>query len=68
MTESHRCPMCGEGELRSREGRLEQSGNTYLPTTIWGCTGCGYARWEAARGVSWRPVEEAPAAPLRAVA
>jgi len=65
MTESHRCPMCGEAELRCREGRLEQSGNTHLPTTIWSCSACGWARWEPARGVAWRADAQAP---LRAVA
>ena len=68
MTESHRCPMCAEGELRHRDGRLEQSGNTYLPTTIWSCPACGYARWDPARGVAWRATDAAPLAPLRAVA
>ncbi len=54
--------MCDGGEMVRREGRLEQSGNTYLPTTVSHCTLCGYARFEPAIGVRWKPdVEPAPA-------
>lgn len=54
MVESLHCPMCPDGELSRGEGRLDQSGETYLPTVVWGCTTCGYARYEPAVGASWR--------------
>ena len=54
MVERLHCPMCPDGELSRGEGRLDQSGETYLPTVVWGCTTCGYARYEAAVGATWR--------------
>jgi hypothetical protein len=55
--------MCSGGELVCREGRLEQSGETFLPTTTWSCGLCGYAVWEPALGVRWRSVADEPALP-----
>jgi len=46
-----------------REGRLEQCGDTYLPTTVWSCTRCGYAKFEPAMGVRWRSDAEPGPAP-----
>ena len=54
MVEIQHCPMCPDGELSRGEGRLDQSGETYLPTVIWDCTTCGYAHYEPAVGASWR--------------
>lgn len=64
MAEPRPCPMCRDGELVRREGRLEQSGDTYLPTTTWTCGLCGYAKWEPAMGVRWRSAADAPAEPV----
>ncbi len=58
MTERDLCPTCQAGNVRSREGRLEQSGYTYLPTTVWSCDVCGYARYEPALGTRWRPAAD----------
>lgn len=72
MTERAKCPMCGEGEVTRAEGCLDQSGTTYLPTTVWTCDVCGCARYEPAPAARWRPLEfaasGAPAAPERAAA
>ena len=73
MTERAKCPMCGEGEVTRAEGGLDQSGTTYLPTTVWTCDVCLCARYEpAAPAARWRPLEfaasGAPAAPERAAA
>ena len=54
MAENVRCPMCDDGVAVRGEGRLEQSGETWLPTTVWTCDRCGYARYEAALGAHWR--------------
>ena len=54
MAENVRCPMCDDGVAVRGEGRLEQSGDTWLPTTVWTCDRCGYARYEAALGAHWR--------------
>jgi hypothetical protein len=69
MTEGTRCPICQAGSIHRGEGRLDQSGGTYLPTTVWTCDVCGYARYESALGAAWRavavaPVEEAPPSPF----
>ena len=68
MSEPRTCPMCDGGEMVRREGRLEQSGETYLPTIVWSCEICGYTKFAPAVGVRWRSeVDEAPsAAPRRA--
>jgi predicted RNA-binding Zn-ribbon protein involved in translation (DUF1610 family) len=63
MTERAKCPMCAEGEVVRGEGRLEQSGDTYLATTVWVCDSCGFVRWEPALGARWRSSEERPAEP-----
>jgi hypothetical protein len=54
------CPVCHAGALARGEGKLEQSGDSYLPTVVWSCACCGYARFEPALGRRWRP-EHAPA-------
>jgi hypothetical protein len=56
------CPICNGGTLARGDGRLEQSGDSYLPTVVWSCGCCGYARFEPALSRKWRPAEElAPA-------
>lgn len=46
------CPSCKRYDLVKGEGRLDQSGEQYLPTTTWTCGGmyggCGYKYWERA--------------------
>lgn len=65
MIEGQRCSMCQAGEIRQSQGRLDQCGNTYLPTTVWTCDVCGFARYEAARDVPYRSSLPEPAvAPL----
>lgn len=64
MPENVHCPMCDQGVAVRGEGRLEQSGQTFLPTTVWTCDRCGYARYEAALGTQWR----ADAGPMRRAA
>ncbi len=58
------CPMCEDGVAVRAEGRLEQSGDTWLPTTVWTCDRCGWAHYDAARDTHWRddgpPVSPAP--------
>ncbi len=66
-----RCRVCGNGVVEPHAGRLEQSGETYLPTVVWSCATCGFSRFEAAVGVHWRSAEapaaeEAPVSPRRA--
>jgi len=51
------CPICHGGTLARGEGRLEQSGESYLPTVVWSCGRCGYARFESAAGKRWQPAE-----------
>jgi hypothetical protein len=48
------CPMCNGGTLARGDGRLEQSGDSHLPTVVWSCGRCGYARYEPAVGKRWR--------------
>jgi len=62
MPENVHCPMCDDGVAVRGEGRLEQSGDTWLPTTVWTCDRCGYARYEAALGARWR-AETEPGSP-----
>jgi len=58
------CPNCAHGVLSSREGKLDQCGNTYLPTILWTCDTCGLERYEPATGAHWRSVaQEATATP-----
>jgi len=51
-----RCPVCKNGDVRRHEGKLDQSGFTYLPTVVWSCDVCGYARYEAVRDARWLPL------------
>jgi hypothetical protein len=64
--------MCDAGDLARATGQLEQSGETFLPTTVSSCAICGYARFEPAVGAHWRadaaPAPLAPAAPARRAA
>lgn len=68
MSESVHCPMCDDGVAVRGEGRLEQSGDTWLPTTVWTCDRCGYTRWEAALGARWRADAEGEPSPLHRAA
>jgi len=52
------CPMCRSASLCPGQGRLDQSGDSYLPTAIWSCACCGYVRYEPAVGERWRPAAE----------
>lgn len=49
------CPMCRDGILEHREGRLDQSGDSYLPTSALRCPRCEYARFEPALRARWVP-------------
>jgi hypothetical protein len=49
------CPMCRAGILRREEARLDQSGDSYLPTVAWRCPRCEYARFEPAVHGRWVP-------------
>ncbi len=48
------CPMCRDGVLTASGGRLDQSGESYLPTVVWSCARCGYTRYEAAVHARWQ--------------
>ena len=56
MPEIRKCPMCSRGEVTKAEGRLDQSGATYLPTAVWTCHTCGYVRYDPATATRWRPL------------
>lgn len=56
------CPICHAGPLARGEGKLDQSGDSYLPTVVWSCGCCGYAHFEPALGRKWRAGEEEAAA------
>jgi hypothetical protein len=57
--------MCDGAEMMRREGRLEQSGETYLPTIVSSCPVCGYTKFAPAVGVRWKSeVDEAPVATM----
>jgi hypothetical protein len=60
MANTRECPICAAGEMVRREGRLDQCGDTYLPTTVSTCTLCGYAKFEPALGVRWKADTDAP--------
>ncbi len=65
------CPICHDGVLERIEGRLDQSGDSYLPTVVWRCPRCEYSRFEPAMRVRWRTAaaDETPApAPVPAQA
>lgn len=69
MPENVQCPMCADGVAVRGEGRLEQCGDTYLPTIVWTCRRCGYVRYEAAPGAIWRAeCEPEPPALIRRAA
>ena len=53
------CPMCHDGVLLRTEGKLDQSGDSYLPTDVWTCPRCGYSRFEPALNVHWRSALQA---------
>jgi hypothetical protein len=55
MTPQAKCPMCANGVLTRTDGKLDQSGETYLPTTAWACDVCGCVRYDAAKVAAWRP-------------
>jgi hypothetical protein len=57
MTRRAKCPMCTDGVLTGGDGKLDQSGHTYLPTTVWSCDLCGYVRYDPANVARWRPQE-----------
>jgi len=57
------CPICRQGTLHRGEGRLDQSGDTYLPTVAWRCPRCEYARYEPMVQAHWVPA----AAPVTAL-
>jgi hypothetical protein len=54
MTRTAKCPMCADGVLTTAEGKLDQSGETYLPTTVWTCDRCGCVRYDRAKVAGWR--------------
>ncbi len=58
------CPMCHDGILLRTEGRLDQSGDSYLPTAVWTCPRCGYSKFEPALHARWQSAVET-AAPRR---
>lgn len=63
------CPICIDGEVVRRDGQLDQSGQTFLPTSVTTCTTCGWARYEPARHATWQPTHAATAAaPISAAA
>ncbi len=57
MPERAKCPMCADGVITRSEGRLDQCGNTHLPTTAWTCDICGYVRYDPALEAQWRADE-----------
>jgi rubredoxin len=63
MSDRPVCPHCAQGEISRGEGRLEQCGDTYLPTEVWSCAVCGWIRFEPAVGTRWRPAHPGPAMP-----
>ena len=73
----HACPICRQGTLERGEGRLDQSGDSHLPTAVWRCPRCEYARFEPVPQGRWvpasapvavmpSPARDAPAAPVAA--
>ena len=53
-----KCSMCADGVLTASEGQLDQSGHTYLPTTMWSCDTCGCVRYDGVRA-PWQPQSRA---------
>jgi hypothetical protein len=66
MTRRAKCPMCKDGMLTASEGKLDQSGGTYLPTTTWSCDVCGCVRYDGAKASAWRGREASDASVARA--
>lgn len=60
MTTDVVCPICRGGVLSRGEGKLEQSGDSYLPTVVWSCPRCAYTRYEPATHARWQ-ADGAPA-------
>jgi hypothetical protein len=60
--------MCHDGVLSRSEGRLDQSGDSYLPTMVWTCARCEYTRYEPALHAQWRRGAEPEVADPAAVA
>ncbi len=58
MVNDTSCPMCRDGVLLLTEGRLDQCGDSYLPTAVWSCERCGYSRFEPALHARWRSALE----------
>lgn len=63
MTTDVMCPICRGGVLAREEGKLEQSGDSFLPTVRWRCALCEYTRYEPAPHARWQPgpAQEEPA-------
>lgn len=59
MADPRSCPICRRAEMVRHEGRLEQSGDTFLPTVQSSCPVCGYTKFEPALGVRWKSEHEA---------
>jgi hypothetical protein len=57
------CPICKGGVLRRGEGKLDQSGDSYLPTVVWSCAICEFKHYEPATRARWCTEAEAEAAP-----
>lgn len=55
MTTDVMCPICRGGVLARGEGKLDQSGDSFLPTVRWRCALCEYTRYEPATHARWRP-------------
>lgn len=68
MDATTHCPACAHGTLAHGEGKLDQSGDTYLPTTRWACDTCGYVRYDPAVRMRWRAHEVGPDAEAGAAA
>jgi predicted RNA-binding Zn-ribbon protein involved in translation (DUF1610 family) len=54
MANPRACPICRGAEMVRREGKLDQSGNTYLPTVVQSCPVCGYTKFAPAVGARWK--------------
>jgi predicted RNA-binding Zn-ribbon protein involved in translation (DUF1610 family) len=59
MANPRACPICRGAEMVGREGKLDQSGNTYLPTVVLSCPVCGYTKFAPAVGARWKSELEA---------
>ncbi len=59
MADREICPMCAQGEVVRGEGRLDQCGDTYLPTEVRSCAVCGFTTYAPALAARWRPAHAA---------